>query len=1017
MHTQYNVERIKDAADLESVIRDFMSLQKAGKDLKGKCPLCGSGSFTVAPAKKMFKCFGCSEGGKDAIAYLMKMERKTYPEALEYLSTKYSIEPIDDKKQKKYLEAEAKKRKNGKKKQKSFRDAQLASSGLLMEDVMANITIDDKKVERNPYRKGTLNQYYRLIPEEGDDMIIYYYTLEGKEDLFKPEKSNKYEPFYRVRFQNPEERKDKFGKPIKYYSPKGSGSHLYVPEKIRQMYTNGRKIKRLFLQEGEKKAEKACKHGIHSVGIMGIHNVGSKNIMPKDLQLLIQKCEVEEVVFLLDADWQDLSGNIRVGDNVQKRPLTFFYAVKNFKEYMLTFRNLDINLEVYFGAPKPSCQEKGVDDILAGPFKGKEEDFVKDIETAINTKDGHGEYLQIHKITALTDYQIKDFWKLNNYSDFAKLHKEVLQHIPEFTINKTKYRINDDGVLELAEPIQNEERYWATDQKGKVSFNYKRCYTFLRNRGFGRIRMQGAKPYVQFQNHVIKTVERGDVKDFVMDVTEQIAPEDVQNLLYQGGHFYLGDHSLENLKYFDIDFERPRKDSQNMHFANKFWKVTSEGITEHLPNERRQTIWNDKIIPFDATQTEPLVLFHEINEAFIESRPTADREALKEYQGKYWMEITQSGEEAHFLQFLKNASNFYWRDKNKKKDRKEEIEEYMDISMHLLSKLTAFGYMCHRFHNASTAKAVICMDGKLSEVGASNGRSGKSIFGLALSKILPQAYIGGKRRNLTEDQFLFEEVNEKIENVFFDDIRANMDFEFFFPNITGRWMINRKGVGRITLPPETSPKLLFTTNHAVNGDGASFRDRQHYIVFSDYYNDNHKPTDDFGVLFFDEWDQKQWNLFYNMTATCLQLYFQHSLVEAPSSDIELRRLRQQMGEDFLTWAEEYFSPAVDDHRLDKNNLNTRLARNDLYNDFIQKHTRAARHMTPTRFGKCVKWFCKYKNYHFNAHKPHKELGITFDDFLEGGGRIFVGEADKSAGVEYFTLSQGATHNDNDIPFN
>jgi len=1014
---KYNIEKIKEVADLEAVVRDFQSLKKAGKDQKGKCLLCGSSSFTVTPPKGIFKCFGCSEGGKGAIAYLMTMERKSYPEALEYLSAKYNIEPLDDQKQKKLNAAEAKAISKRKKNQKSFRDAQLASSGLSIDDVMADITIDDKKVERNPYRKGTLNQYYRLESGEGDDMIIYYYTLEGKEDMYKPEKSRNFEPFYRVRFQNPEERKDKFGKPIKYYSPKGSGSHLYVPDKIRKLYTNGRKIKRLYLQEGEKKAEKACKHGIPSVGIMGIHNIGSNNVMPKDLQLLIQKCEVEEVVFLLDADWRDLSRNIRNGDNVQQRPLTFFYAVKNFKEYMRTFRNLDINLEVYFGAPKDTAEAKGVDDILAGKFMGKEDDFVKDLEYAINTKDGHGEYVEIHKITELPDNKIKEFWKLHSNNEFAMLHKETLKNIPEFMLYKTKYRINDDGELELAEPIQSDEKYWELDKKNKPSFNYKRCYTFLRNRGYGRVRMQGARPYVNFHNHVIKTVERGDVKDFVMDVTEQIAPENVQNLLYQGGHFYLGDHSLENLKYYDIDFERPRKESQNMHFSNKFWKVTAEGVSEHLPNERTQTIWEDKIIKFEATQTtEPLVRFHLINDDYIDRQPNVDQDALRDFKGKYWLETTNTGKEAHYLQFLTNASNYYWRDKDKKKDRKDEIEMYIDLSMHLMNKLTAFGFMCHRFHNASAAKAVICMDGKLSEVGASNGRSGKSIFGIAVSKVVPQVYIGGKRRNLTEDQFLFEEVNEKSENVFFDDIRANMDFEFFFPNITGRWMLNRKGVGRVTLPAETSPKLLFSTNHALNGDGASFRDRQHFIVFSDYYNDNHKPTDDFGVLFFDEWDQKQWNLFYNLTALSLQLYFQHGLVKAPSSDIELRRLRQQMGEDFITWAEEYYAAEVDNDIIDNINLGQRRARNILFQDFISKHTRAARHMTPTRFGKCIKWYCKYKGYHFNTSKMHKDLGIPFEDFIDNGGRTFVGEADKSAGVEYYTLSAGATSNDNDVPF-
>ncbi len=139
--------------------------------------------------------------------------------------------------------------------------------------------------------------------------------------------------------------------------------------------------------------------------------------------------------------------------------------------------------------------------------------------------------------------------------------------------------------------------------------------------------------------------------------------------------------------------------------------------------------------------------------------------------------------------------------------------------------------------------------------------------------MIPQVYIGGKSKDLTEDPFLFEEVTEKSKNIFIDDVRANVDFEFFFPVITGRMTINCKGIGKFTLPEKDTPKLYITTNHAINGSTASFRDRQALIAFSDFYSDDYKPIDDFGNNFFEEWDEKQWNLFYNFMAACLQLYF------------------------------------------------------------------------------------------------------------------------------------------------
>ena len=61
----------------------------------------------------------------------------------------------------------------------------------------------------------------------------------------------------------------------------------------------------------------------------------------------------------------------------------------------------------------------------------------------------------------------------------------------------------------------------------------------------------------------------------------------------------------------------------------------------------------------------------------------------------------------------------------------KSIEEQFENNLHFLSKLTALGYLLHRYRNKSCEKAVICMDGRNSEVGESWGRTGKSLFGMA----------------------------------------------------------------------------------------------------------------------------------------------------------------------------------------------------------------------------------------------------------------------------------------------
>ncbi|KAA6310258.1 DNA primase [termite gut metagenome] len=158
------------------------------------------------------------------------------------------------------------------------------------------------------------------------------------------------------------------------------------------------------------------------------------------------------------------------------------------------------------------------------------------------------------------------------------------------------------------------------------------------------------------------------------------------------------------------------------------------------------------------------------------------------------------------------------------------------------------------------SRAVIGMDGKLSEVGESNGRSGKSLIGELMRRVVQIAYVPGKNRDLFNDQFIWNDVVENTKLVFIDDVLRSFNFEQLFPNITDDWSVNYKDGRRVTFPFIKSLKLYIATNHAVSETGSSFTDRQWLLAFSDFYNDEHKPVDDFGALFFDEWDFGQWNL-------------------------------------------------------------------------------------------------------------------------------------------------------------
>jgi DNA primase len=90
------IERIIDAAEISDVVSDFVTLRRRGVNMLGLCPFHNekTPSFTVSPAKGIFKCFGCGKGG-NSVNFIMEHENLTYPEALKWLAKKYHIDVVE----------------------------------------------------------------------------------------------------------------------------------------------------------------------------------------------------------------------------------------------------------------------------------------------------------------------------------------------------------------------------------------------------------------------------------------------------------------------------------------------------------------------------------------------------------------------------------------------------------------------------------------------------------------------------------------------------------------------------------------------------------------------------------------------------------------------------------------------------------------------------------------------------------------------------------------------------------
>ncbi len=957
------------------------------------CPQCGAADgleIVASGAKKgVFKCFHCDLGGKGGASILQVMHGMDWKAAYNWLAEQYHYQLPDDAPK---TTREANKAIAAKK--VTFRDLQLKHSGIPNEAQICPQIHGNTTIETNRYTSGAMTDQGEYTAD-GADMILQYVGLDCKPIIFTPKKG-KAKPLIRVRYQHPDLHKDKDGKPIKYRSPYDSGSHLWLPMHIIKAYQKAQKVKTLYVVEGEKKADKMCLHGLDAVAIMGIHNLAFNTEMPRTFELIITKCEVEEVVFVLDSDWQDLAAT--TGKPVDIRPRTFMRAVQKFREYFYGYRNSGIDLRIFMLAGK-STEHKGMDDLLAALEAAGHETLYQsgflasDVTAALTAADGQAQQVEAYNIHPLrvSEYQLSERWHLHDPSAFFKKHFDKLKELGEFKYKNITYFFNaDTSEIQMAQQILPAERFWDIEEyMGKggrwvkdVKFNYDRIRRFLFNRGIGLYEYStGLYRTVRAEGHLLADVTPQWIQRFVVEFAENsVQPDersDVVQMLLRGNTQFLGPNNLNYMYLHNPKFVATAQEQQIMVFNNCYWIITAEKIEQRPLTELDGMVWQNQIINF-----APQYLGHPIVEVSRNDKGWQVKEA-PECNGDNKCEMFDylrctslfAWEKLYELRRdTDGVMKYFYRDDEAEKMTAEELNVW---KMHIATKMIAWGYKLRDYRDPSNMRAVICMDGLESAVGKSQGGSGKSIYAFATQHCQPLFAVDGKNADIKNDRFLYHGVDERTKEIVFDDINVNFSFEQLFYQITNGIRVKPFQGAPITIP---SPVITLTTNHSLNGEGNSFKRRQYYLGFSNFFNEHRTPAHYFGHQLFADWDHRQWNLYYNLMATCIQTYMRFSDLgryAVESSDIERRKLRQQIGEDFLDFADTYFSKGF--------MLNRMVAKDRILNDYLGQYPNDRKWMDATRIKNRAQLYAKY-------------AGLLYNPCAGPDGRI------KSSGTEFIVVA-------------
>lgn len=87
------LDELNARCDIVDIVSRYVSLKKKGSNYFGLCPFHNekTPSFSVAPDKQIFYCFGCGKGG-GPIRFIMDAEGLDFPDAVRFLAKEYNME-------------------------------------------------------------------------------------------------------------------------------------------------------------------------------------------------------------------------------------------------------------------------------------------------------------------------------------------------------------------------------------------------------------------------------------------------------------------------------------------------------------------------------------------------------------------------------------------------------------------------------------------------------------------------------------------------------------------------------------------------------------------------------------------------------------------------------------------------------------------------------------------------------------------------------------------------------------
>ena len=663
----------------------------------------------------------------------------------------------------------------------------------------------------------------------------------------------------------------------------------------------------------------------------------------------------------------------------------------------------------------------------------------------LNSESANFDQEEFYKIDRLCEnhYQILD----NDFTGNANAVKLGLKHINMFTLEvpdwvkkKSDWRGNPckdikdwinivgkdlsataNSFLVLkrrAKPM----KFWtkSTDKKsGKVSYsiNLEYYYWFLQANGFfvmdSQYHRRADYCYARVHGKVIDLIHPNDIKKLTKRFTKEWVKS--KNLLDEisilnkiNSSAQISESNLQELPEINPNFFHHNKNEEYLHFKNGSLKITPDSI-KRIKHEELNAYIMGKLDISDTKITHLIPRNITVQKPPIEVDPTPEyRKLLDELKAAKTMEqrsgvnlriakfpeidryeLTINDPDFIFTLFLKDVSHIYWREEIEQ-GIKLTADQIKEQNLLLANLLFSLGFQMAQYKDPGRPWIGFIQDLKISQVGQSSGRSGKSLISAFVPYVRPSFYIGGRRKDITEKtEFIYDGFTRFHNNLEVDDLYEFADFNFFYTQASGKREVNSKFISKQILSYGESGKMWISSNFELMNVDSSTLARLLNSAVSDYYHESTKyndyretrsPLTKFGRRLYDDFTEPEWNKMYNLAAYCIQMYQRYFKIQPPMNNLEKRQLRREMtkglgrSEEFWFWANTYFMEAPPN--FDKNKVVPMDADAGYYNCYVVKEW-ASNHFTNTlakkdqtkystgQFKKALTAFANYYGFELN----------------------------------------------------